>query len=95
MEFEQDKEKAKENIKRHEGVTFEEAVFVFYDNFAIEDYDRKHSDSSEKRFVRIGYSSKRLLWVCYTIRKDENGGEVIRLISARKADTEEREMYEE
>ena len=36
MEFEWDKNKAKENIKRHEGITFEEAFTVFYDDFAIE-----------------------------------------------------------
>ena len=93
MEFEWDKNKAKENIKRHEDITFEEAFTVFYDDFAIEKYDKAHSDSDERRFVRIGYSTKRLLWVCYTIRKDENGNEVIRIISARKADSEERELY--
>lgn len=44
MDFEWDKQKAKENIKKHDGVSFEEAAFTFYDKWAIEEHDDSHSD---------------------------------------------------
>jgi hypothetical protein len=88
MRFEWDNEKARANLKKH-GVTFGEATDVFYDPNALEDYDAAHSDE-EKRFFIIGVSSRRLLYVVYA----ERAGDVVRIISARKADKAERENYE-
>ena len=61
MRFEWDDWKALENFARH-GVTFGEATEVFYDPKALEDYDTVHS-RDETRFVIIGLSSRRLLFV--------------------------------
>ena len=88
MRFEWDDEKALANLKKH-GVSFGEATEVFYDPNALEDYDAAHSDE-EKRFFIIGVSSLRLLYVVYA----ERAGDVVRIISARKADKVERENYE-
>ncbi len=66
MDFEWDARKAKENIEKHEGVSFDEATLAFYDEWAIEEYDEAHSDLSEKRIVLIGLSTNRLLRVTYT-----------------------------
>ncbi len=96
MTFEWDEVKAAENERKHEGVTFKEAAEAFLDANAVEDYDKEHSDISEKRFVRIGISSKHLLRVSFTVRADETGDEIIRIISARKGKmTEERIYYEQ
>lgn len=54
--------------------------------------DNEHSES-EDRFVLLGLSSMlRLLVVCHCYRV---GGDVIRIISARKADAGERAQYAE
>ena len=95
MRFDWNPDKAKENEKKHEGVSFEEAVEVFYDENAVEDYDDEHSDAEEIRYVRIGNSSKRLLRVSFTIRQDETDNEIVRIISVRKGKTKEEEIYYE
>jgi len=95
MRFDWNPEKAKENEKKHEGISFEEAVQIFYDEKAVEDYDDEHSDVREIRFVRIGNSSKRLLRVSFTVREDETDDEIIRIISVRKGKSKEEEIYYE
>ena len=88
MRFEWDANKAWINFFKH-GVSFDEAMEVFYDPNAIEQYDNLNSDD-ESRFSIIGFSSRRLLQVAYTERAEET----LRLISARKASGTERELYE-
>jgi uncharacterized protein len=88
LRFEWDGRKAAANIAKHR-VTFEEAAEVFYDPNALDDYDAAHSDA-EARFNIVGLSSRHLLYVVYA----ERPGDVIRIISARKADSLERKNYE-
>ena len=88
MRFEWDDKKALANIEKH-GVSFGEATEVFYDPNALEDYDVDHS-TEELRFFIIGLSSRRLLYVIYAERE----GDLVRIISARKADRAEQEIYE-
>ena len=66
MRFEWEDQKAIENVRKH-GVTFGEATEVFYDPNALEAYDESHSNL-ELRFVIIGLSSRRLLYVVYAER---------------------------
>jgi uncharacterized protein len=81
--------KAKSNLKKH-GVSFEEAQSVFYDEFAVQFYDEPHS-SHEDRFLMLGMSSgTQLLLVCHCER---DSGNVIRIISARKATNHESTFY--
>lgn len=90
MRFEWDEQKSALNRRKH-GVSFEEARTVFYDDDALLISDADHSEG-EDRFVLLGISSQlRTLVVCHCYRR--RGG-VIRLISARKADRDEREQYE-
>ena len=89
LSFEWDEPKAKANAKKH-GVSFDEAKSVFVDERAklIEDPD--HSED-EDRFVLLGLSSVlRLLLVCHCYRAE---GNVIRIISARKASAHEFKSY--
>ena len=89
MEFEWDKNKAASNLSKH-GVSFDEARTAFDDTLYIDFYDPDHSDD-EHRYIIIGQSMQNsLLVISYTER-----GNVIRLISARKATRKERETYEE
>ena len=89
LRFEWDPRKSAANQKKH-GVSFEEAQTVFSDSNAIVIGDPDHSDD-EARFVLLGLSaSLRALVVCHCLRDD---GDTIRLISARKADRDERKLY--
>jgi uncharacterized DUF497 family protein len=88
LRFEWDDQKAVDNFSKH-GVSFGEATEVFYDPNALEDYDVGHS-VDEARFMIIGLSSRRLLYVVYA----ERAADQVRIISARKADRAEKEIYE-
>ena len=90
IKFEWDSPKATTNLRKH-GVSFEEAQSVFYDEFAVQFFDEEHS-SDEDRFLLLGMSSDaRLLLVCHCERED---GDVIRIISARKATANEAQCYQ-
>lgn len=89
MRFEWDPGKAASNARKH-GVSFEEARTVFHDDFAVQFLDDEHA-GSEARFILLGMSEKvRLLVVCHCER---SRGEVIRIISARKATRREATFY--
>ena len=89
LEFEWDDRKDKANTKKH-GVSFDEARTVFYDEYAIQFFDPEHSES-ENRFILLGTSFKlKTLVVCHCFRQEET---VVRIISARKADKDEEQVY--
>jgi uncharacterized protein len=89
LQFEWDDRKAAANLKKH-GVSFEEARSVFLDDRARLIDDPDHSDD-EERFVLLGLStSLRLLLVCHCYRGE---GNIIRIVSARKASTHESKAY--
>ena len=78
IEFEWNPSKADQNLKDHDGVSFDEATTVLRDTLSITIADPDHSDS-EDRFIDMGMSHRgRLLVVSYTERGDK-----IRIISAR------------
>ena len=87
--FEWDSHKNVSNLKKH-GVSFEEAKTVFTDEYARLIIDPDNSEG-EDRFILLGTSiGSKLLVVCHCIRETES----IRIISARKADKQERTIYE-
>ncbi len=90
MRFEWDENKNSTNIKKH-GVSFEEAKTVFYDEDALLIFDPDNSDK-EDRFLLLGRSRVlRLLIVCHCYRDESD--EIIRIISARKANSLEQKQY--
>ena len=89
LRFEWDDRRNGQNRRKH-GVSFEEAESVFSDEWALLIAGPEHSDA-EDWFVLIGLSTAaRTLVVCHCLRA---GGDVIRIISARKADRTERSQY--
>lgn len=80
--------KAAANLRTHR-VSFAEAVTVFEDDFAL---TREDSDAvGEERFVTLGLSDLgNLLVVVYTYRRPD----IIRVISAWKANKRQRVLYE-
>jgi len=90
MRFEWDERKSRNNHRKH-GIRFDEAQTVWADENSVEFFDPVHSES-EDRFIRIGHSTRaRLLLVVFCER---GRGEVIRIISARKATKKEERQYE-
>lgn len=88
LQFEWDALKAEANQRKHH-VSFEEARSVFGDPFARIVADREHSDE-EQRWHIIGMSENyRVIIVAYTERDD-----IIRIITARKAEPAEKKRYE-
>ena len=87
--FEWDEAKNHANVRKH-GVSFEEAQTVFLDENAIRYFDPDHS-GDEDRFIMLGMSWKlRVVIVCHCFRAEDS---VIRIISARKANTNEAAAY--
>ena len=86
MEFEWDIVNAATNLAKH-GISFELAQTVFQDHFAVERQD-VDPVSGEVRWNLIGLAFGRELFVTYTVRNGK-----IRLMSARKAQRDEREQY--
>jgi len=89
MDLEWDTEKAARNLRKH-GVSFEDAELVFYDPMRIEAFDGR-DDYGEDRWATIGLAYSVVLYVVYTVRFEDT----IRLISARKANADERKRYRE
>lgn len=89
MRFEWDPRKAEANLLAH-GVSFAEAVTVLEDTFAL---TREDPDAGEEqRFVTLGLSDQaNLLVVVYAYQEPD----IIRVISAWKANKSQRELYEE
>ncbi|MFA4830545.1 MAG: BrnT family toxin [Thermodesulfovibrionales bacterium] len=82
-----DPRKAMLNIRKH-GVEFSHAATVLDDPMAVTIEDKSHD---EQRFATIGADLLgRVLVVVYTYFDEEE----IRLISARKATSKERRIYE-
>ncbi len=86
MRFTWDPKKNAINKKKH-GISFEQAIDVFYDERRLEFYDEEHS-GDEDRWQTIGFA-REVLFVVYTERE----GDIIRIISARCATRQEREWY--
>ncbi len=80
-------EKAEKNERAHK-VSFETACEAFFDPF-LRVVDASRND--EERDGLIGMdATNRLLFVVHIVQEEER----IRIISARKATAEERELYE-
>ena len=91
IRFQWDQKKNLENIRKHR-VSFEEAKSVFYDENARLIHDPEHS-LNEERFIILGLSSNlRLLVVVHAYKEND---EVIRIISARRANKSESKYYRE
>jgi uncharacterized DUF497 family protein len=89
LRFEWDERKNTQNQRKH-GVSFEEAETTFLDDWALLMDDPDHS-RREDRFILLGLSAAlRVLVVCHCYRAS---GNVIHLISARKATAAERKGY--
>lgn len=91
MEFEWDEVKNRKNFAKH-GISFELARKVFNDPLAA--YILERVENGEERWQAIGRVSNLPLLVVVHTYRDNNGREIIRIISARQASSHERKRYE-
>lgn len=90
MIYEWNSGKAAQNEQKH-GVSFEEAITVFLDPFALTFDDPDHS-IGERRFITIGTSTnQRLLLVAHADIDEDR----VRMISARATTRRETHAYQE
>jgi hypothetical protein len=93
VKYEWNDKKAKSNKVKH-GVAFDEATSIFDDPFHLSVFDKRYDDY-EERWITIGLTSKdRVIVVAHVYFFDEDGNELMRIISARKSTKKEREQYE-
>lgn len=92
IRFEWDDQNAADHFQKH-GVSFKTAALIFFDPFALTEQDR--IENGQYRWQTIGVvDGYTLLLVAHTVGEDEDGTEIIRIISARGADPKERKRYE-
>ena len=89
IHFEWDPEKNTQNIRKH-GISFEEARSAFHDENARFQHDPDHSHK-EDRFILLGYTTQAKLLTIILCYRENN--EIIRIISARKANRLETAQY--
>ena len=91
--FDWDPAKNRENLRKHD-VSFETAATAFEDQWILSRKDLSHDDA-EERYNALGEIAPGVvLFVVYTYR-EQDGDEVIRMISARSASAQEKRIYEE
>jgi|SRR5580704_8973694 uncharacterized DUF497 family protein len=92
MRFEWDENKNRQNLHKHD-VRFETAVLVFDDPLAIS--QRDYSVEEEDRWITVGaIGPGSILLVVHTFY-EEHLEQVVRIISARAAESHERKVYAE
>ncbi|CAM4069962.1 BrnT family toxin [Psychrobacter arenosus] len=91
MIFEWDDHKNRSNIQKHH-LSFDDVIGVFFDPFCLRKLDYRFDE--EERWQALGASNGiTIVLVAYSHRDNEDN-EIIRIISARKADSQERRTYE-
>ena len=91
VEFEWDEEKNWSNDAKH-GLGFEIAALVFEDPEAVSFLDDRF-DFGEKRWVTLGRIDFAIIYVAHTVEEDDDGEEIIRIVSARQTTAREKRIY--
>ncbi|QQZ30316.1 BrnT family toxin [Thiothrix subterranea] len=85
--FTWDERKRQTNLKKH-GIDFADVTGIFYDDETIIIEDSSHYD--EQRYIALGMDAKNRVVVVVHVYREED---VIRIISARKADKTEHQQF--
>ena len=92
-QFEWDPVKARQNARKHR-IAFERGATVFSDPNALSLFDKDHSDE-EERWITLGVDETgALLVVSHTYDELAENRARIRLISVRRATTNEKKQYQ-
>jgi uncharacterized DUF497 family protein len=98
VRYEWDERKNRLNQRKHPGISFELATLVFEDEFCLAAPDRVDAQGEQRWHAigaaRIEEGTEAVLLVVHAVREDHHGEEIIRIISARKADKHEVRRYQ-
>lgn len=99
MCYEWNEAKDRRNQRKHEGISFELAALVFDDERCLIGPERI-DETGERRWHAIGAARIEpeiavVLMVVHAYREDDYGEEIIRIISARRAEKHEIRRYQE
>jgi uncharacterized DUF497 family protein len=89
--FEWDPKKAASNLAKHK-ILFAQAIRAFDDPFALIAPDEEHSQEEEREWI-LGEADPGVLVIIFT-RREADDHQVLRLVSARKANKKEKALYE-
>lgn len=92
MRFVWDENKGRRNLAKHR-VSFETATLVFEDPHSVSRFDR--IKEGEERWQTLGRAGGVAVLLVAHVDSEEDGVEIIRIISARKATSHERKIHEE
>ncbi len=92
MKFVWDEGKNEVNKKKH-GISFEEAKEIYMDPLQLAFMDERFS-YFEERWITVGKTLNNHIVLAVNLYFDQEGEEIIRIISARKATNHERSQYE-
>jgi uncharacterized protein len=94
MEFEWDENKNRSNITKH-GIDFQQAKRVFEDPYLLtyEDFRFSYGEIREISIGTLLLTTQQKIIIIVVIHTERDG--FIRLISARKANKQERKIYEQ
>lgn len=90
LHFSWDEAKAKANLRKHK-ISFELASLFVLDPYHLTEFNR--SVTGEDRYNTLAKIDKTIIFVVHCYRKNKYGEEIIRIISARKAETREAARY--
>ena len=90
--FTWDDEKERVNIEKH-GISFALATIVFFDESAVVSFNSFDRRTGEERYDVTGIPLPKTLFVVYAERVTVSKRDVIRIISARRANRKERKRY--
>lgn len=91
MEFEWDRTKAEQNLRKH-GVAFEDAIELFDDPRHLT--QKAKVIDGEERLKTTGYADASAILTIVHVLRETTDGPVMRVISARSASRRERRSYE-
>jgi uncharacterized DUF497 family protein len=98
MRCEWDEAKNLQNQRRHRGISFEMAALVFEDERCLIVADRVDYHTKEQRWHALGAAQVEpgigaVLLVVHVYREEQNGEEIVRIISAPVAEKSEVRRY--
>ncbi|MGH9624955.1 MAG: BrnT family toxin [Bryobacteraceae bacterium] len=99
MRYEWDEEKNWRNQQKHGGISFEMGALIFEDERCLVGLNRE-DETGEQRWqaigrARIGSGTSAVLFVVHVYREDIHGEEIVRIVSARRAEKHELRRYQE
>lgn len=91
MRFEWDEHKNQQNLRKHD-VRFETAILVFDDPYALT--QRDFTFEEEERWITVGAIGSGSILLVVPTFYEKQSEEIIRIISARAAESREKSAYE-